>query len=581
MNPIRNVTQHQVYSSLEPPDTRSAPPRLSASTYSLSTGGPRSDSALTSNGPRAVHEFPSRGDEASHRMRAGSEWPTRRPRVATSRRNTVYRWLERWQQEGALSNHGWINDHRDELTRIKMPAKSPDLNPIENLWGKMVQEWDGNQCRTKDALRRHALNVWESFRGRNTLIVVITTSKFRFNVDSSIYKRRMPFYIFQENGTLPQKINDEIITLENKGYQHLSYNTCFYTAGYITVPLNVEGEKPATPNLSILSFRIYLSSEYYSNMMILFITWTCTPETTYLQARHNPVPDEIREKIIEKRRLRRVWHTSRHPSDKRALNSAIKELKDMIHQAANDTAEAQIKALTATKATDYSLWKVCKSVKKPIASKPPLRASEYTWARTPEEKANLFARHLSKIFTPNEPDPGSDETDIDEALNQDLQIDFPIQPTSPNEVKRIINHLENKKAPGFDLIDKKVLIELPRKATVYLTCLFNGIMRTGHFPALWKVSQIIMVLKPGKPAHDVSSYRPISLLPVISKIFEKILLKRLMKPLFSHSIIPDHQFGLRKDHATIEQIHRVCKIARTSLEKKILFSCFPRYKAGL
>lgn len=62
---------------------------------------------------------------------------------------------------------GWIHDHRDVLTRIKMPAKSPDLNPIENLWGKMVQEWDGNQCRTKDALRRHALNVWESFRGRN------------------------------------------------------------------------------------------------------------------------------------------------------------------------------------------------------------------------------------------------------------------------------------------------------------------------------------------------------------------------------------------------------------------------------
>lgn len=61
----------------------------------------------------------------------------------------------------------WIHGHRDVLTRIKMPAKSPDLNPIENLWGKMVQEWDGNQCRTKDGLRRHANNAWESFRGRN------------------------------------------------------------------------------------------------------------------------------------------------------------------------------------------------------------------------------------------------------------------------------------------------------------------------------------------------------------------------------------------------------------------------------
>jgi hypothetical protein len=41
----------------------------------------------------------------------------------------------------------------------------------------------------------------------------------------------------------------------------------------------------------------------------------------------------------------------------------------------------------------------------------------------------------------------------------------------------------------------------------------------------WKVAQIIMTLKPGKPADKVSSYRPISLLPIMSKVFEKGLLK--------------------------------------------------------
>lgn len=61
----------------------------------------------------------------------------------------------------------WITERSDTITRLKMPAKSPDLNPIENLWGKMVQEWDANQCRTKEALRCHAINIWESFRGRN------------------------------------------------------------------------------------------------------------------------------------------------------------------------------------------------------------------------------------------------------------------------------------------------------------------------------------------------------------------------------------------------------------------------------
>lgn len=62
----------------------------------------------------------------------------------------------------------WIHENRDVLTRIKMPAKSPDLNPIENLWGKMIQEWDESRCRTKENLRLHAFNVWDSFIGRTT-----------------------------------------------------------------------------------------------------------------------------------------------------------------------------------------------------------------------------------------------------------------------------------------------------------------------------------------------------------------------------------------------------------------------------
>jgi hypothetical protein len=50
----------------------------------------------------------------------------------------------------------------------------------------------------------------------------------------------------------------------------------------------------------------------------------------------------------------------------------------------------------------------------------------------------------------------------------------------------------------------------------------------GYFPAQWKVAQIILILKPGKPPNELTSYRPISLLPIISKVFEKILLKRLL-----------------------------------------------------
>ena len=57
-----------------------------------------------------------------------------------------------------------------------------------------------------------------------------------------------------------------------------------------------------------------------------------------------------------------------------------------------------------------------------------------------------------------------------------------------------------------------------------ITQIFNSVLRTGYFPGQRKVSQIITVLKPGKPAEEVTSYRPINLLPILSKLSEKLFL---------------------------------------------------------
>ena len=73
-----------------------------------------------------------------------------------------------------------------------------------------------------------------------------------------------------------------------------------------------------------------------------------------------------------------------------------------------------------------------------------------------------------------------------------------------------------------------------------------------------------MLQKPDKPAEQVTSYRPISLLPVISKLFEKLLLKRL-KPMIN---IPDFQFGFRNQHSTIDQVHRIITHVERALEEK-------------
>ena len=65
-----------------------------------------------------------------------------------------------------------------------------------------------------------------------------------------------------------------------------------------------------------------------------------------------------------------------------------------------------------------------------------------------------------------------------------------------------------------------------------------------------------MITKPGKNPNDITSYRPISLLPILSKILEKILLR--LTPIIEKSkLTPSHQFGFRKKHGTIEQVHRL------------------------
>jgi hypothetical protein len=62
-------------------------------------------------------------------------------------------------------------------------------------------------------------------------------------------------------------------------------------------------------------------------------------------------------------------------------------------------------------------------------------------------------------------------------------------------------------------------------------------------------------LKPGKPPNELTSYQPISLLPIVSKDVENLLLKRLLPMVVNNEFIQNFQLGFRQRHSTREQIH--------------------------
>lgn len=311
----------------------------------------------------------------------------------------------------------------------------------------------------------------------------------------------------------------------------------------------------------------------YITKSIQTAAWLSTPPPRMVSkiSVNQNVPHVIKEKILEKRRLRRVWHCSRHPADKRDFNRAAAELKRLLIDAENETLEVHLQNLTpsAPAKNEYSLWKAVKSREKPQTSQLPIKNENGSWAKTDQERAEAFALFLSTVFTTNDDISEKDTNqEVKTFLESDLQLSLPVRSCTPAEVRRTVHELDLKKAPGFDLITAEVLRNLPRKAFVLITSLFNSILRSAYYPSAWKVSQITMVPKPGKPPHLRSSYRPISLLPVLSKVFEKVVAARLNAYLTENAIIPEHQFGFRRCHSTIEQVHRVCDHIRNALENK-------------
>lgn len=317
------------------------------------------------------------------------------------------------------------------------------------------------------------------------------------------------------------------------------------------------------PKISLKTeFELDIAVKYFTET-IQSAAWKSTPEIKKLPVINN-VPQHVSILVKEKRKLRNKWQKTRNPFYKKLLNKKSKQLKILLREIKNDVLQNYLQNLAPSKATDYNLWKAVKSKNRPTEYIPPLRKADGAWARNDEEKAKLFAEHYTEIFKPH---PTSTDTeDIFEFLDAPLQLSVPITPASPGEIKNIIHKLDKNKSPGHDLIVSKILQELPNKAILFLTNIFNAVFRLQYFPLSWKLAQIIVIHKLGKAPENVESYRPISLLPILSKILEKLILKRLYPILINH--IPDYQFGFRKKHSTIEQVHRIVQIIQNSLEAK-------------
>ena len=135
---------------------------------------------------------------------------------------------------------------------------------------------------------------------------------------------------------------------------------------------------------------------------------------------------------------------------------------------------------------------------------------------------------------------------------------------SPEEINEIIKELSPNKTSDIPI---KVLKNISTLISPILSKFFNTFMSSGIFPNILKIGLVSPVFKKGDP-QKFDNYRPISTLPIFSKIFEKLLYKRIYSFLVAKKILYEKQFGFRKNHSTSHAINYSVKYITDNIEHK-------------
>jgi hypothetical protein len=141
------------------------------------------------------------------------------------------------------------------------------------------------------------------------------------------------------------------------------------------------------------------------------------------------------------------------------------------------------------------------------------------------------------------------------------------RPFSVEEMQEVGKTLKNRKAAGFDGIYPEFIKHLGPIGLNWLRSFFNDIVSTGKIPNEFKKAKVIAILKPGKPANEASSYRPISLLSVCHKFLEKLIYNRISPIIEEH--LPIEQAGFRPNRNCCDQVLALTSYIESGFQKRL------------
>ena len=138
----------------------------------------------------------------------------------------------------------------------------------------------------------------------------------------------------------------------------------------------------------------------------------------------------------------------------------------------------------------------------------------------------------------------------------------------PKDTLSLVKFLKRGKAPSPDTIHNEVLrLGTTTSLFHHLAKLFTSSIQLGYIPATWKIATLHMLLKPDKLPSLTTSYRPISLISSIMKLFKRVIKERLHSHLEQIGFINKHQSGFRRANSTDDHLFRVSQSIMESFNR--------------
>lgn len=202
---------------------------------------------------------------------------------------------------------------------------------------------------------------------------------------------------------------------------------------------------------------------------------------------------------------------------------------------------------------------------------PPIKVHGHA-ITNPIDISNAFVEHFTNIGSNMSSKIPNTYTHFNETLEKSLPNSIALYDTTKEEILNEIRNLNNNKCTGPDNIPVKILKLGGVLLSPILSNLLNKCMKTGIFPDILKTASITPIYKKGEKSF-LSNYRPISVLTHLSKIFERIIYKRLTNFFERFNILDKCQYGFRQNCSTSLAISDLYEQLLSSMDKGFITCC--------